>query len=47
MPRWKPARGKKKAEAPKGGAIGCVVAIVLLLLLFIWMFWIMLGQREA
>jgi len=38
MGRWKPATGKKKPQASKAGAVGCVMAIVLVLLFFIWSF---------
>jgi len=39
MPKWKPARAKKKPErTPMGGAIGCVLFIVLALVLFAWFF---------
>ncbi|MEX2302908.1 MAG: hypothetical protein WD733_18330 [Bryobacterales bacterium] len=46
MPRWKVARGKKKAgPAGRATAIGCVTAIVLVLLFFLLMFWIALRPK--
>jgi hypothetical protein len=38
MASLKLARGRKKPSPPRAGAVGCVLAIVLLLLLFFWMF---------
>jgi hypothetical protein len=45
MAKYKLARGQKKAAPPRAGAVGCVLAIVLLLLLFLWMFSAVLRPR--
>ena len=46
MPKFKPIRGKKKEAPPKAGAVGCVLAIVVLMALFVWIFWAALQPAE-
>ena len=38
MSRWKAAKGRKKYKESEAGAVGCVLAIVLVLVFFIWSF---------
>ncbi len=44
MPRWRPARGRKKPEANRARQIGCIVWLVLAMGFVMLLFWAVFRQ---
>ena len=42
MPKWKPAKGKKKRETNRARQIGCIFWLLMAMALVMWLFYAVL-----